>query len=407
MTPAAEVCNEQSHGTHHELEEEAKLKDLRELIESCSDRTRNIVLPIIAEPIVMDIIGGLKNEFENEGKPVIDTFDQHDKMLGVLELYGQACKQGPAAVKSLEGAFYSLVEMHPEQRWTRDIQPRAFRRPEYQKHDRVTKGEGVALRELSPHEVQSLLNTCIEFREAGNKSIKKTDFIKANSQYFQASELFRDVEAEGETRIKIQDQYVLSLRNWAFAALKIEKYNEVVQATDILLALSPDDTKGRYRRGKARWKLGNLEGAATDFEHILSLDLADDDERKAATTALSHLERDQRKADKQMRAIMQKAVAKNVLVEGRDGENKSLSAKQAKDEPNQQERDPQPPVAAQHGVRKTSKPVQKSKSDAVDALTVEDARHIIQELHTLYQTPEIDPPPRKEKRRLDPTMLWF
>jgi len=197
------------------------------------------------------------------------------------------------------------------------------------------------------------------------------------------------------------------LRNWAFAALKIEKYNEVVQATDILLALSPDDTKGRYRRGKARWKLCNLEGAATDFEHILSLDLADDDERKAATTALSHLERDQRKADKQMRAIMQKAVAKNVLVEGRDGENKSLSAKQAKDEPNQQERDPQPPVAAQHGVRKTSKPVQKSKSDAVDALTVEDARHIIQELHTLYQTPEIDQELNDLRRAADWELMPF
>lgn len=255
----------------------------------------------------------------------------------------------------------------------------------------VTKGEGYGLRELSAPELDSLLATCIEFRDGGTRTFRKKDFVKANSQYFSAAELLRDVTAEGDDEVRVREQHILCLRNWALAALKAELFKDVIDATNRLLTLSPEDTKGLYRRGRARWRLGDLEGAQADLEQIIAI-CPDQEDRNSAKNALAHLNRDMKAADQQMKKIMRQAVIKDVLGSERSGENLQMSED---DRLQMQMRRLGIPPSSSESTAPASQPparvpkVPKQKDPEVESFTVEQARSLGSQLHTLYCTPQI------------------
>lgn len=73
----------------------------------------------------------------------------------------------------------------------------------------------------------------------------------------------QDVSSDEKSSI---DQLTVSLHlNLAAVHLKEGKNEKVIDDCNTLLAIDPSNVKGRFRRGKARLALGNLDGAEEDL----------------------------------------------------------------------------------------------------------------------------------------------
>lgn len=126
-----------------------------------------------------------------------------------------------------------------------------------------------------------------QLKEEGNKLYKCGEYQAAIEKYKRASE---SAHADDEAR-------AIYLANLAAAALKLQRWDQVVEAASTALKLKPGYSKALARRREARERLGDWRGALDDATSLnapasdlnrLRL-LAQEKERKDQEEALSSL----------------------------------------------------------------------------------------------------------------------
>ncbi|KAI0345700.1 hypothetical protein BDW22DRAFT_1481920 [Trametopsis cervina] len=95
-------------------------------------------------------------------------------------------------------------------------------------------------------------------KEKGNAAFKSGDFVAAIGHYTAAI-----IAEPGNATYPL---------NRAAAYLKLGKNEDAERDCACVIALDSKNAKGWFRRGQARATLANLEGAESDFHHVLQLD---------------------------------------------------------------------------------------------------------------------------------------
>lgn len=124
-------------------------------------------------------------------------------------------------------------------------------------------------------------------KEEGNKLYKSGEYQSAIDKYKRASE-------SGHAG---DDARAVYLANLAAAALKLQRWDEVVKAASSALKLKPDYAKALIRRREARERLGEWRGALEDATSLkapaVDLDrlrlLAEEKERRDQEEAIKSL----------------------------------------------------------------------------------------------------------------------
>eukprot|EP00668_Euglena_longa_P011340 GGOE01013735.1.p1 GENE.GGOE01013735.1~~GGOE01013735.1.p1 ORF type:complete len:197 (-),score=82.85 GGOE01013735.1:301-870(-) len=132
------------------------------------------------------------------------------------------------------------------------------------------------------------INKALELKELGNELLKAGNAQKACFQYklalsflkgFGASELGgeanaimsmaqrskKEKEASEEEKGEAKELSVVLNLNLAQANLKREKWDDAIRFASEALSLDENNAKGLYRRGKAYFSKGDLDGAKADW----------------------------------------------------------------------------------------------------------------------------------------------
>ena len=104
-------------------------------------------------------------------------------------------------------------------------------------------------------------------KEKGNAFYKQHLFTEAISCYSEAVSTEKNRNSETETSI-LSDLY----NNTAQCFLKLQKYQEALEATSQCLQLSPDNIKALFRRSQALRHLGQLQEAHDDATKLMEME---------------------------------------------------------------------------------------------------------------------------------------
>eukprot|EP00617_Octactis_speculum_P015705 CAMPEP_0185746954 /NCGR_PEP_ID=MMETSP1174-20130828/5620_1 /TAXON_ID=35687 /ORGANISM="Dictyocha speculum, Strain CCMP1381" /LENGTH=531 /DNA_ID=CAMNT_0028421935 /DNA_START=6 /DNA_END=1601 /DNA_ORIENTATION=- len=137
---------------------------------------------------------------------------------------------------------------------------------------------------LGPEERLSRSFIC---KEKGNDMFKEGNSDKALLWWKSGLNLLQELNEANTGDFQVQNLIVVLNSNLAMVYAKIHDYGQAIEAADA--AISIDESKHKsgeqldpavlkryvkalYRRGFARWKVGQLQAAATDLTNVLKLD---------------------------------------------------------------------------------------------------------------------------------------
>ncbi|PFH36990.1 TPR repeat-containing protein [Besnoitia besnoiti] len=312
------------------LRHEREKAEMTELLNSCSPDIRDLVQPMLGSSRVKRLLSAVRQRAADNDRSFEDELRSAATTLEKLEKLREEQEQSPAAFSAAE-EYLDQVRVEaakeigpsdyetPTERTWRDI-------PQDELAERLCKGEicpreewipGLSKdkRPLDPESLDEHLKLGDRMLQDGREAYAAGDFDLASIRFTQGVQLLNWVKAaRTEDQYRVDEMYLMHLRNQAQAALKLEKFQEAIRAcTTIIQDIDEHDAKARYRRAQAYTMLGLIKCAKDDYVFILKSPYVDETAVKAARVALANLRRILNNYKLQTRKTVQRSVAVDVF----------------------------------------------------------------------------------------------
>ncbi|XP_026190725.1 sperm-associated antigen 1A [Cyclospora cayetanensis] len=142
-------------------------------------------------------------------------------------------------------------------------------------HEEDTCSEVSSMSGDEPLSAEEKLAMAISLKDAGNALFKEGQYEQALQKYKEGGKRVKGSSSSEAIAVSVQ----LS-SNSCMCCLKLEKWQEAVEAANGVLQKEPKNLKALYRRALAKSNLGSLSSARDDLMAVLAVDKANADARK-------------------------------------------------------------------------------------------------------------------------------
>ena len=182
------------------------------------------------------------------------------------------------------------------------------------------------------------VSKALEFKETGNRLIKdganedavaeykkgidlllafekkqkagKEEVVKDSDDEDEKAEASEEKSAkEAAEEIELREVKVSLHLNSAMALLKLERWDDAIACADDALAVQPENVKALYRRGVARSKLAQVDGAVSDLQACVKLEPGNRDAKRELAKLTDKVRQKRLEEKRKMGAGLQKATS--------------------------------------------------------------------------------------------------
>uniref|UniRef100_A0A0G4FKP0 peptidylprolyl isomerase n=1 Tax=Chromera velia CCMP2878 TaxID=1169474 RepID=A0A0G4FKP0_9ALVE len=396
-----------------------------------------MIAPVVREPMVHRLLHSFMKDSQKSGSTFADSFQPSTPIYQLMQTYAEEFKTNPdharqiakqwtesmgraaeETVKAAETASAKTKEVDRTQAEGADGSPleeapsaETTDEPAPPQREEWVPGLSKGKRKLSPHELVGHFQLGEEMKASGRAAYEKGEFEMALTRYTQGVELLNWVEGTNdEDTQRVQEMLGLFHRNRAQAALKVDNWHEAHKAASEALSIDETDEKARYRRAKAAYSLGRMEGALEDYRWILanSKDKASID---AARSGYAETLKAQQKDRENVKKLMGQAASKGLFSEERPkpGTEEEIVAEAAalekrRAEKERRERAAEPsylPVEKKAGGGEGDAPSTPYSASAEPRLSLEETTTLLTELRDLYKSDDFEKQLREIRKAAD------
>lgn len=221
-------------------------------LEAAPADIKKLISPMFHMRVVEQFLWMVYDECDKKGTKFLDKLRDDQTMSHLRKLRENFQEGGEERLAELENHWYSVCNSMAEE-------------------EQAAKEKEQQPRSIDIHTLKQVLEFGQECKREGNTKFKEGLYEEALAIYSQGDDVMKKWKVEKHLKQEhqwLKEYHLVCLKNKAQAALKLERYQTALDASDAALRIEPEDHKAWYRKVLAEKCLGHFEAAEESLARL-------------------------------------------------------------------------------------------------------------------------------------------